>query len=257
MKALPLLLTVGLSCTLLAVPSARLVAQQKTDKQPDGLEKTNPVAAPDFTTISKLTCGQTTDQAIRSLLGKPVSIASTGESTEWAYRFDKLNIRVQFDAQNKLTSCLYQQYDRNSSALDVRNIKSIRVGSNAADLVRLLGEPTYLSMSASGMEMAYVNAPDQTKLQVILSGKDGFTVTDYQFSVTAQRPLVIDSDKLTNIKKGQTTLSDVAAILGEPTQKTINKSAESWYYESADSRLFLRFNRDQTSTVVAYQYDQK
>lgn len=233
------------------------MAQQKMDKLPESGKKTGTAPGPDYATVRKLTCGQTTSQDVRVLIGKPVSIASNSKSTEWAYRFDSLTIQVQFNAEDKLTGCSYVSSRTSRPDLDVPKIKSIQVGTAEADLIRLLGEPTHLSLSASRMEMAYANTTEQTRFQVLLVRKSDFNVTDYQFSVTAKRPLLIDSDQLISIKNGQTSLADIVHLFGEPTQKTISHKAESWCYESTDSKLLLQFNRDQPGTVVAYQYNLK
>ena len=252
MKTFRLVVAVSLSC-LLNSNSTLLFAKTETRTL---LVAYSNVIELNYSLVSKLQRDKTTDQEIKGLLGVPSMIDSDGQRTQWYYVVGRANLHIQFNSDHTVASYEYKGSDLGTPAkIEAQQTKTLVAGTTDADLIRLLGEPTYVSVSQSGKAIYYVNALTQSTLRVAINDKAGL-VTDYLFLEKGQKKSLIDTDKLMDITKGKTTLTDMSTLFGQPTRKVIDKGKESWYYQSGNAQLIVNFNQDDSKTVSAYHYKQ-
>jgi len=220
---------------------------------------------PDYKTVSKLSCGESTQQTVRLLLGTPTNVSVGETQTEWMYRIGKTSVHIQFDAEKKVVAYLYQAPPLQTPAkLAIEQIKLVKAGDSETELVRLLGEPTYASVSQGRKEASYNSTPGHASFQVKLyANEPTFVVAEYLFTESLRKPAstsassVLTADHVLTLEKGKTSLADVIQAFGTPAQKTISLKNEQWFYESAEAKLLLQFSRSIPETLLTYQYNTK
>ncbi|NID12975.1 hypothetical protein [Fibrivirga algicola] len=220
---------------------------------------------PDYETVSKLSCGESTQQTVRLLLGTPTDVSVGAIQSEWMYRRGKTSVHIVFDAEKKVVAYSYQAPPLQPSAeLAIEQIKLVKAGDTEAELIRLLGEPTYASVSLRHKEVSYNSTPRQASFQVKLNtSKPTFVVAEYLFteplkkSASTSASSVLTADNVLTLEQGKTSLADVVQAFGTPAQRTISLKDEQWFYESAEARLMLQFSRSLPETLLTYQYNTK
>lgn len=252
MKTLQLIVAVSLSC-MLSSHSTQLFAKTAMDS----LSKVhNNTAELDYLTISKWQQGKTTEQEIKSLLGVPTTIDSDARHTQWYYKTNKARLSIQFNANRTMSGFQYSAADLDvSQKVEAQQLKSLVAGTTDMDLVRLFGEPTYVNVSASGKQINYRDLLTHSTLQVAINETIGI-ITNFHFFEEGSKKSFIDTEKVMSISRGQTTNSDIIDLFGHPTMRTIEKTKESWSYQSDNILLLINFNQD-TKTVSAYQFIQR
>ena len=252
MKTIRLVLAVSLSCTLSSY-STHLLAKTGIKYLSEIHDNTTKL---DYHTISQWQRGETTEQEIKNLLGLPTIIDSDKYHTQWYYKTSNARLSIQFNADHTMAGLQY-----NAADLDVpqkvaaQQLKSLVAGTTDMDLVRLWGEPTYVNVSSSGKEISYRDLLTHSTLQVAINEQVGL-ITNFRFFEKGSKKSFIDTEKVMRINKGQTTSSDIVNQFGPPTMRTIEKTKESWYYESDNALLSIDFDQDD-QTVSAYQSKQR
>lgn len=247
MKAFRLLIALSLLCASASNPP-ELLARAAIEK---------PVADLNYQTVSNLQRGKTTIQEIKTLLGSPNMIDSKDQQTQWYYRTDKVDLRLQFSADHILAGYEYKSSDSNATyKVEVQQVKSLSTETTNADLTRLVGEPTYAVVSVSGKELYYRDLSSKSTLKVVIDDKAGL-VTNYLFLEEGPKEPIIDAEKVTDINKGETTAAELINFFGKPTRLMIDKDKESWYYVSGGTQLLIDFSQGDKKTVSNYQYSKR
>jgi len=240
MKTFPLLMAVILFCALASIP-VRLVARTV------GAESSvvDPGAADlSYRAVSSLHRDKTTDQEVKDLLGLPTMVDAEGQQTQWYYKTDKVSLHIRFNADHTLAGYEYKSSDSlASSKIEAQQLKSLFAGATDADLIRIVGEPTYAIVSGSGKELYYRSLSNESILQVAINDEAGL-ITNYLFLEEGPKDPSVDLEKVIDIVKGQTTAAELTGLFGKPTKRMIDQDKESWYYLSADMKLLVNFNRD-------------
>ncbi|GAB3789954.1 hypothetical protein GCM10028818_59330 [Spirosoma horti] len=210
----------------------------------------------DYLSISRWQKGKTTEQEVKSQLGVPTIIDSDGKHTQWYYENNKARLSIQFNVDHTVSGFQYSAANLDvPRKVEAEQLKSLVAGTTDIDLVRLFGEPTYVNMSASGKEISYRDLLTHSTLQAMINEHIGL-ITDFRFFEKGLKQSFIDIEKVMNINKGQTTSTDIVNLFGRPTMKTIEKTKESWCYESDNALLTIDFNQD-NKIVSAYQSKQR
>jgi outer membrane protein assembly factor BamE (lipoprotein component of BamABCDE complex) len=250
MKTFCLIVAVSLSCTLNS-NSNLLFAKTKENALPVVYTS---VAELNYSTVSRLQRGKTTDQEIKTLLGAPTMINSDDQRTKWYYIVGKSNLHIQFNTNHTIATYEYKGSNFDApSKIDTRQVETLVAGTTDANLIRLLGEPSYVSVSESGKAIYYSNSLTKSTLRIAINDTAGL-VSNFLFLEEGQKKSSIDTDKMMEITKGRTTLTDMFILFGQPTKKVIDQAKESWYYQSDDAQLLVNFNQDASKTVSNYQY---
>ena len=132
-------------------------------------------------------------------------IDSKDSQTQWYYRTEKADLRLQFNADHTLAGYEYKSSDSSTApSVEARQVRALSAATTDADLMLLVDEPTYAVVSSSGKELYYRDLSTKSTLKVDVDDKAG-SVTNYLFLEEGPKDPLVDAERVTDISRGRTT----------------------------------------------------